>query len=273
MDNSKISVVINTYNAEKHLARVLESVKDFDEIVICDMESTDSTLDIARKYGCKIVNFERRDCKIVEPARQFAIQSATYKWVLLVDADELITTELHDYLYNRIKEEDCPTGLFIPRKNYFMGKFMICNYPDYILRFFERDAITWPPFVHAIPTVQGRTEKIPAKRKDLAFIHLANDSIKDRLAKTNQYTDNEVEKKKGKNYSAWALIYRPMFRFFKSYILKQGFRMGVQGFIYACFEGIYQFIVVCKILERRYAKFKASSSENRGAEIAKCEEI
>ena len=44
-----ISVVINTYNAEEHLRTVLESAKDFDEIVICDMESTDSTLAIARE--------------------------------------------------------------------------------------------------------------------------------------------------------------------------------------------------------------------------------
>ncbi len=45
MEKGKISVVINTYNASKFLARVLDSVKDFDEIVICDMESTDNTLD------------------------------------------------------------------------------------------------------------------------------------------------------------------------------------------------------------------------------------
>ena len=45
-----ISVVINTYNAEKHLCKVLNSVKGFDEILICDMQSTDSTLDIAREF-------------------------------------------------------------------------------------------------------------------------------------------------------------------------------------------------------------------------------
>ena len=49
MEN-KISVVINTYNARRHLAQVLESVKDFDEIVVCDMESTDDTREIAEKY-------------------------------------------------------------------------------------------------------------------------------------------------------------------------------------------------------------------------------
>lgn len=253
MDDNKISVVINTYNAEKHLRRVLESVKDFDEIVICDMESTDSTLSIAKEYGCKIVTFEKGDCVSAEPARTFAIQSATNPWVLVVDADELVTPELHDYLYERIKETDCPQGLYIPRKNYFMGRFMVSSYPDYILRFFVREGTVWPPYVHTMPTVKGRTEKIPAKRKDLAFVHLANDSIKSKFQKMNLYTDNEVEKKKGK-YGVFALIHRPAFRFFKAFVLKQGYRDGWRGFINACVTGIYQFVVVSKILEDRWTK-------------------
>lgn len=59
-----ISIVINTYNAEQYLARVLETVKDFDEIVVCDMESTDNTLKIAEQYGCKIVVFPKRNYNI-----------------------------------------------------------------------------------------------------------------------------------------------------------------------------------------------------------------
>lgn len=47
--STQISVVINTYNAEKYLEKVLDSVKQFDEIVICDMFSTDRTLEIAKK--------------------------------------------------------------------------------------------------------------------------------------------------------------------------------------------------------------------------------
>lgn len=88
--NNSISVVINTYNAERDLREVLESVKEFDEIVICDMESTDNTLDIAKEYGCKVVTFPKENHRIVEPARNFAIQSASSKWVLVVDADEII---------------------------------------------------------------------------------------------------------------------------------------------------------------------------------------
>ena len=85
----KISVVINTYNAERHLERVLDSVEGFDEVLICDMESTDSTLAIAQRRGCRVVTFPREHYTIVEPAREFAIHAAKGPWVLVVDADEV----------------------------------------------------------------------------------------------------------------------------------------------------------------------------------------
>lgn len=252
-DGKKISVVINTYNAEKHLEKVLDSVKGFDEIVICDMESTDTTVAIARKYGCKVVTFPKDNHVSAEPARTFAIQSAQYDWVLVVDADELVTPQLKEYLYHRIEEDDCPAGLYIPRKNYFMGKFMHCHYPDLILRFFIKKGTVWPPHVHTEPIVQGKTAKIPASRKDLAFIHLANDSVADIVRKTNQYTESEVEKKKNKKYGAASLLYRPFFRFFKAYILKGGFKDGKEGFVRACLEGYYQLVMLGKIMEQKKA--------------------
>ena len=59
-----ISVVINTYNAEKHLREVIAAVKDFDEVLVCDMESTDNTVAIARDMGCRIVTFPKEGVSI-----------------------------------------------------------------------------------------------------------------------------------------------------------------------------------------------------------------
>lgn len=246
--DKKISVVINTYNAEKDLARVLESVKGFDEIVICDMESTDSTLNIAKKYDCKIVSFPKANHKSAEPARTFAIQSATYPWVLVVDADELVTSELKEYLYNRISEPDCPAGLYIPRKNYFMGK--LYDYPDFQLRFFIKEGTTWPPYVHTFPMVKGILGHLPKNRKELAFIHLANDTISLRLKKTDLYTDNEVEKRHNKHYNSFDLVFSPLWRTIRRYFFKGGIRMGKAGFINAVLEGFYKFVTIAKIIER-----------------------
>lgn len=247
---NKISVVINTYQAALHLDRVLDAVKDFDEVLICDMESTDATLDIARKHGCRIVTFARREYNIVEPAREYAIHEATHEWVLVVDADEIITPQLRQYLYQRIQEASCPDGLFIPRKNYFMGRFMRCHYPDHILRFFRKDKTHWPAIIHCQPEVDGRVEKIPAKRRELAFEHLANDSVENIVSKTNQYTRNELERKQHRHYGTLAFLGRPLFRFFKVYILKGAVLDGVPGFIKAVLEGYYQFIFLAKKYEQ-----------------------
>lgn len=246
-----ISVVINTYNAERLLEEVILSVSGFDEVVVCDMESTDRTVEIATHYGCKIVTFPKADHKSAEPARTFAIQSASSKWVLVVDADEVVTPQLRDYLYARIGEEDCPAGLYIPRKGYFMHRLFA--YPDYQLRFFIREGTVWPPYVHTFPKVNGVVGYIPEKRAELALIHKADDSIHTVLYKTNEYTDNEVEKKKNRKYGTAALIFRPLWCFVRSYIVKGKIRKGVPGLISSVLDSHYQFVVVSKIIERRNA--------------------
>lgn len=255
--DSKISVVINTYNAEKHLSKVLDSVKDFDEIVICDMESTDSTVAIAKEHGCKVVTFPKGEIKIVEPARQFAIDSATHSWVLVLDADELVSPELREALYSHARKHtdatstDFISGLWIARKNYFMGRFMHAFYPDYILRFFKKEGTIWPAKIHAFPVVEGKTERLPRSRKELAFEHLANDTMSDCIRKINEYTEDEANKRSGKNYGIVALLWRPFFRFFKAYFLKKGFLDGIPGLINALIQIIYQVALVGKVIERK----------------------
>ena len=218
-NDRKISVVINTYNASAHLKRVIGSVTGFDEILVCDMESTDDTVAIARGCGCRVVTFPKDGCDIVEPARQFAIDSASYDHVLVVDADELVPDELRNYLYGMLAGGSCPAGIAIPRRNYFMGRFMHSCYPDYVLRFFDRRVTVWPPVIHTSPRVDGTVVKIPAWRTGLALEHLANDSVSAIIRKTDVYSEHELPRRRHKNYGLFAVVYRPAFRFFKSYIL------------------------------------------------------
>lgn len=248
--NQQISVVINTYNAEKYLARVLETASSFDEVVVCDMESTDGTVAIAQRYGCKVVSFPKANHKSAEPARTFAIQSASSDWVLVVDADELIPQALHDYLYDFVKNPGDIRGLYIPRKNYTMGVFLPSSYPDYQLRFFIKEGTVWPPYVHTFPTVQGKVEYIDKKRKDVAFDHL-DDSTQATIRRLNNYTDNEVEKKRGRHVTLPYMIFSPMMRFIKLYFLKGGCFYGIAGFVQAQRSAIYKFTMLCKLYEKQ----------------------
>ena len=251
MEKPKISVVIHTYNEEKRLPRVLETVRDFDEIIICDMESTDTTLDIARNAGCRILTFPRGEHRIPEPARNFAIHEATYEWVFVVDADELVPAALRDYLYDYASRSDAADGLYISRKSFFMGRWMHGYYPDQQLRFFRRDLTTWPPYVHTRPQVEGRVEHLSPRRQELAFIHIADFSVATQVRKINEYTDNEVKKRAAKHYGLGALLWRPFWHFFRPYVIKGGFRDGLPGLVWALLQGCYQIVMVAKNIESR----------------------
>jgi glycosyltransferase involved in cell wall biosynthesis len=246
-----ISVVINTYNASKHLAQVLESVKDFDEVVVCDMESTDNTCEIAARYGCRIVTFPKANHTCCEPARTFAIQSAVNKWVFVVDADEIVTPELRDALYQQIQSPDCPAGLYIPRHNMFMGMFVRDFHYDYQLRFLVREGTEWPPLIHSLPHVPGRVEKLKAGRQ-ARLLHLMDETMHEYMEKMNVYTDNERERKQDKGYGVGALLWRPLWHFFKSYVLDGSLRMGTRGLVRSLMAAQYQFLLVSKIIEKRY---------------------
>ena len=228
-----ISVVINTYNAERHLAECLEAVKDFDEIVVCDMESTDRTVEIAQRYGCKIVTYPKGDCVSAEPARTFAIQSASSEWVLVVDS---------------MSQTTISSKSLTARLNKIFGVYNRGWSNDYQLRFFIREGTEWPPYVHTFPKVNGRVEKAPRQYK---MLHLADETTVQLIAKMNQYTDSEVDKKADRGFGVVALFTRPLFRFIASFFFRGGFRNGKRGLLGAIQEVIYQLVLVSKIIEKK----------------------
>lgn len=246
---NKISVVINTHNAAQYLEQVLTCVENFDEVLICDMESNDDTLSIAQAHGCRVITFPKGNHKSAEPARNFAIQSATHEWVLVVDADELVTPELRNFLYKRIQEPDCPDGFYIPRLNRFMGRYTHSIARDHQLRFFKKEGTIWPSHVHTFPTVKGRTERISSRERNVRLIHLADESISELLQKTDRYTEDEIQKHKRQRNSLWALLFRPSWRFIRFYFLKLGFLDGRPGLIQAGMAALYQFVEVAKGIE------------------------
>ncbi len=244
----KISVVVHTYNAARLLARTLESVKDFDEVLVCDMESTDNTLDIARRYGCKIVTFPKRNYTVPEPARDFAIHSVSNQWVLAVDADEVVTPDLRQYLYKYIAAPSHADALYIHRKNMFLGRWIKASYPDSQLRFMDQTKATWPPTIHSVPVINGSIDHMPRDPR-YALIH-AGISVKGQITKMNDYTDNDLEKRRQPTASLLQMIFSPFWRFFKYYILEGAILEGRAGFIKACFSAITKFYYLAKVYER-----------------------
>lgn len=254
----KFSVVINTFNADKHLWKVLDAVKEVDEIVICDMHSTDKTISIAKEFNCKIVYYPKsgKEVGICEPARNMAIQAAKNEWVLLLDADEIVTIDLLKYCDSFIRQENPAAGIYIPRKNFLHGVFMHASYPDYLMRFFKKESCYWPPQIHSVPKIEGTTLKIPKKNKELAIIHLDDQNVHDRIMKMNNYSNHDVQRmeKAGRKFGYFAMPFRILFFFIKFYLIKGGFKDGKMGLVYVYLHTFSRFMAMAKLWENQNLK-------------------
>lgn len=246
-----ISVVINTYNSSRLLSKVLDTVKDFDEIVVCDMESTDDTVEIAKKYGAKVVTFPKENHNHCDPARNFAISHASYDWVLVVDSDELVSEDLRKFLYKftaKATKDPSLKGLYIPRKNYIIDHFRISKYPDYKLRFFDKDSVNWPPEIHSVPEINGNVSKIPANKKNLAIVHIPR-NLTQVINRMNRITTIEMLEERGSKVDVFQIFMRPTSKFISTYFLKGAFRNGLTGFINSVNVTIAEFYRLAKIYE------------------------
>ncbi|MDD3108874.1 MAG: glycosyltransferase family 2 protein [Alistipes sp.] len=245
----KISVVINTFNSERFLEECLRSVQQFDEIVVCDMHSTDQTIAIAQRYGCRIVYHAHTG--IVEPARNYAIAQAAHEWVLVLDSDEVVPDALRNYLYRFVAQAETQgyAALKMARKNYFFGRFMHGDYPDYIIRLIRKSKCNWPATIHARPQIEGRIFTIAQRRKELALEHLANESLSSRIAKINLYADKELVRRQGAHFSIAAAFFKCGWRFLRFYLIKGGWRDGRAGFTYAMLNACYKFTTIAKVWE------------------------
>lgn len=243
-----ITVVINTQDSARHLPRVLDNLKGFDEIVVCDMESTDSTLEIAGDAGAKTLKFTRGDHAHFNQVRMTGIRAASSEWVLVIEPDELVPPELCDYLYKFIRNPGDVCGLYIPRKNYIFHIFRHSQYPGYQLRFFRRSCVVWPSGPQAGPDVKGPVERIPARRMELALVHIPRD-LSTLLDHLNRYTSTEAQSDLPDRIGLLQISTQPFLSFLNAYILKGAWRYGVAGYISAKSSSVYRYYTLAKRYE------------------------
>ena len=245
-----ISVVLNTCNDAKLLPKVLSCLKGFDEIVVCDMESTDNTVEIARSFGARVVTFPKNQYNHSEPARNYAISQARHDWVLVVDADELVSQDLRQYLYKFILKPGNVKGIYIPRMDFILDRFCRSVYPDYRMRFFARDNVKWPPEIHSHPIIYGEVSKIPSNRSKLAIVHIPP-TVEEMIERSNRYTSLEAYKMNGCKVSTFSLLFYPFIRFFSVYFGKAAFRCGTAGLIFAVDASVREFYRLAKLYEEK----------------------
>lgn len=237
-----LTVIILTRNEKKNIEACIETTRFADEIIVVDSGSEDNTVELAEKAGAKVFphSFEGFAAQ-----RNFGLKQVTTDWVMYLDADERITKEAASQIQKAIDENE-QFYYDIKRINFIFGQKQEhgAHRPDYPKRLFPTDSVTWEGVVHESPTVN-----LPKKRISAALEHHTYSNWEMYFEKFNQYTTLMADKMKqeGKKARLSDMTIRPLFAFFRSYIIWQGFKDGLLGFIMSVIHAQYTFTKYIKL--------------------------
>jgi len=254
----KISVYVIAFNEEEKIRDCLNTVLWADEIILVDSFSTDNTQKIAESMGAKVVNVEFNGFGRL---RNEAISHCNGDWILSIDSDERCTQEVFNEI-NSIISNPKYDIYRIPRRNYFMGKWIKYSgwYPNYRQpQLFKKDSL----YYDEKPVHEGfisRSKKpIGILKNSIWQVPFKN--IDELIHKSNKYSSlgvSKLEQRKIKSSISLALLHG-FWAFFKHYIFKLGILDGGAGFIIAFgnFEGtFYRYL---KLYEKQ-SKWKTPES-------------
>ncbi len=245
----KITGVVMTYNEEERILDCLTSIKYVsDEIVVVDSFSSDGTEAICNEFGVKFIkhNFEG----YIEQ-RQFAISHAANEYILVLDADEILSTDLITEI-NTIKNNWEYDAYLFNRLTNYGGKWIRhCGwYPDKKTRLFHRDRIK----IHG----QNPHDRILVSegfdsswvKKDI--LHYSYTSISNHIEKTNSFSKIAAESafKQGKKSTLiFHIILKPLYQFIEEYFFRRGFLDGYYGFVICTISSFGKFLKFVKLRE------------------------
>lgn len=246
-----LSVGIITKNEEKRLGRTLEAIKNLaDEIVIVDSGSTDKTEEIALSYGAK---FYREDWKGYGLQKNSVIDKCSEEYILLIDADEVVSDKLKRRIEKTIKEKDGRV-FEINFTSVCFGKIIKHGgwSGSYRIRLFRKDSGRYND--NRVHEEFITNEKIIKLKEDI--LHYSYEDLYDYLSKFNRYTSEGAKEliKRKKSLGINNIVFKPGLVFLKMYVLRLGFLDGIEGFLLACFSSIYTMSKYYKAIEIKKGK-------------------
>lgn len=229
-------------NEEANLPRTLESVKWADEIIIVDSGSHDRTLEIAHSFGAK-TSYHAFGGHGEQ--KNVALDLCTSDWILLLDADEVLTPELQTEIRNLLAGEPKYDAWWIPRLNLYFGKWIRHGgfYPDHKLRLFKRGVARLSEGVgpHSTPQFAG-----PKGTLHGDMLHYAYPTMAIYLEHMDRYSSEiaQLLHQRGKTSRSLPAfiantVLNPLATFLYNYIFRLGFLDGREGLILHINHSVY----------------------------------
>jgi glycosyltransferase involved in cell wall biosynthesis len=226
----KISAVIITYNEERNIGRCLDSLLDVvDEIVVVDSYSSDRTEEICRSYNAVFI--QHKFTGHIEQ-KNWAILQANSPYILSLDADEALSTELKDSIL-KVKEKWTHDAYYFNRLTSYCGKWIRHTswYPSRKLRLWDARKGSWGGVNPHDKYMMQRGATTKFLKGDL--LHYSYYSLDEHLVQMNKFSSIMARSyyEQGRRVSFFTLTLRPFWRFFKDFIILRGFMDGFFGYI------------------------------------------
>ncbi len=283
-----VSVIVPVRNEAKNLPRCLQALRDVGEVYVIDSQSTDDTVEIARSHGAQVVQFHYQGGW--PKKRQWAMNTLTiaYDWILLLDADEVVTPELAEEIRRAIRNP-AVDGYSILLRTWFLGR--VLRHGDvglwklslfrrgkgrYECRLKDQDASMADMEVHEHVVVEGATARLQNP-----LIHHNVESLSRYIQKHDEYSNweshvllqrgddkelppslagTQAQRRRWLKRKLFAVPGSPVLLFLYRYILRLGFLDGAAGLIYCGFQAVQMFHTKAKIYE---LKSKSKSMSKR----------
>jgi glycosyltransferase involved in cell wall biosynthesis len=273
--------MIFTLDEAVHLPSCIATLQWCDEVIVVDSFSTDDTEAVARASGARFVqhHFEGFGSQ-----RNWALEHAMprHAWVLILDADERVPTELAGEIAARLASVSEETGAFRVRRRFYMwGRWLRHSslYPNWVVRLVHRDRVRYVNRGHAeTQEVRGQIEEL---EHDLIDENLKG--IDEWFDRQGRYARKEADHELAEELRArfhwrdvgaadplvrraalkrlsWRVPGRPLLYFFYSYVVRGGFRDGRDGLVFSLMKAVYQAMIVVK----KYDALRTRSSRSRG---------
>ena len=213
------SVGILTLNSGKTLRRALNSLTDFAEIIVCDGNSTDDTLEIAREYGAKIIRQYDSDepnlrCeKDKANVRDRNMRSASYDWYFFMDSDDELRPEVVQEIRSIVENPNPPFLIYkMPSRIFLDGKLIkhASVYPAYQTRLFNRKTgARFKGPVHERIVFDEKRYPVGVM-KSFYYFHWPEERVKNFWAYQKKYAEWELET--APSVSFWSYLYWYVYR-------------------------------------------------------------
>ena len=243
----KLTAVVTTLNEEVNIRECLESLAFADEILLVDSFSTDGTLEIARSFPR--VRIAQREYFGSAAQKNWAMDQVTTPWLLIVDADERVPEALAREITSLLEREPETSTYSIRRQNFFLGRLIRHSgwSTDKVVRLLRRGAARYPNRrVHADLAPDGPTPTLMEP-----MLHHTYRSLDQALEKVHRYAVWAAADafRQGRRAGLSGLVFRPLWRFFRMYVIQAGFLDGREGLVVCSLQAYGVFLKWARVWE------------------------